>query len=70
LFKQNLDEIEKIASRAKEGIKEQVQLIETPQNFQPIQSQENIVEIKSQEDWKKLKSGQKYIFNGVTGSKK
>jgi hypothetical protein len=70
LFKQNLDEIENIASRAKEGIKEQVQLIETPQNFQPIQSQENIVEIKSQEDWKKLKSGQKYIFNGVTGSKK
>jgi len=70
LFKQNLDEIENIASRAKEGIKEQVQLIETPQNFQPIQSQENLVEIKSQEDWKKLKSGQKYIFNGVTGSKK
>lgn len=70
LFKQNLDEIENIASRAREGIKEQVQLIETPQNFQPIQSQENIVEIKSQDDWKKLKSGQKYIFNGVTGSKK
>ncbi len=70
LFKQNIDEIENIVSRAKEGIKEQIQSIETPQNFQPIQSQENLVEIKSQEEWKKLKSGQKYIFNGVTGTKK
>ena len=70
LFKQNIDEIENIVSRAKEGIKEQIQSVETPQNFQPIQSQENILEIKSQEEWKKLKSGQKYIFNGVTGTKK
>jgi hypothetical protein len=70
LFKQNIDEIENIVSRAKEGIKEQIQSVEMPQNFQPIQSQENLVEIKSQEEWKKLKSGQKYIFNGVTGSKK
>jgi hypothetical protein len=70
LFKQNIDEIENIVSRAKEGIKEQIQSVEMPQNFQPIQSQENLVEIKSQEDWKKLKSGQKYIFNGVTGIKK
>jgi len=70
LFKQNIDEIENIVSRAKEGIKEQIQSVETPQNFQPIQLQENILEIKSQEEWKKLKSGQKYIFNGVTGTKK
>jgi hypothetical protein len=70
LFKQNIDEIENIVSRAKEGIKEQIQSVEMPQNFQSIQSQENLVEIKSQEDWKKLKSGQKYIFNGVTGIKK
>jgi hypothetical protein len=70
LFKQNIDEIENIVSRAKEGIKEQIQSVEMPQNFQPIQSQENLLEIKSQEEWKKLKSGQKYIFNGVTGTKK
>jgi hypothetical protein len=70
LFKQNIDEIENIVSRAKEGIKEQIQSVEMPQNFQSIQSQENLVEIKSQEEWKKLKSGQKYIFNGVTGTKK
>ena len=70
LFKQNIDEIENIVSRAKEGIKEQIQSVEMPQNFQSIKSQENLVEIKSQEEWKKLKSGQKYIFNGVTGSKK
>jgi hypothetical protein len=70
LFKQNIDEIENIVSRAKEGIKEQIQSVEMPQNFQPIQSKENLLEIKSQEEWKKLKSGQKYIFNGVTGTKK
>jgi hypothetical protein len=70
LFKQNLDEIENIVSRSKQGIEQEIQSVENPQNFQSIQSKENIVEIKSQEEWKKLKSGQKYIFNGVTGSKK
>ena len=38
LFKENLDEIENIVSKAKKGIEEEVQLIENPQKFQSIQS--------------------------------
>ena len=70
LFKDNLDYIESGAKRAKQILEEDIASIEKPQKFTPIQSQENLVEIKSQEEWKKLKSGQKYIFNGVTGTKK
>jgi hypothetical protein len=70
LFKGNIDEIERILNLYKQEANTAISQIETPQKFQPIQSQENRVEIKSQEDYKKLKSGQKYIFNGVTGTKK
>jgi hypothetical protein len=70
LFKDNLDQIENGALKAKQLLEEDIASIEKPQKFTPIQSQENRVEIKSQEDYNKLKSGQKYIFNGVTGTKK
>ena len=70
LFKQNLEDIEKILTDFNSAAKQEIQIIENPQKFTPIQSQENRVEIKSQEDYNKLKSGQKYIFNGVTGTKK
>jgi hypothetical protein len=71
LFKDNLDQIESGALKAKKLIEEDIASIEKPQKFTPIQSTpQNVIEIKSQEEWKKLKSGQKYIFNGVTGTKK
>jgi len=71
LFKDNLDQIESGALKAKQILEEDIASIEKPQKFSPIQSTpQNVIEIKSQEEWKKLKSGQKYIFNGVTGTKK
>jgi hypothetical protein len=70
-FIENLNRIEKGIIKAKDKINNRTQqILEKSQNFTPIQSQENRVEIKSQEDYNKLKSGQKYIFNGVTGTKK
>ncbi len=68
LFKENIDSIEDIVSRAKKGIEEQIQSVENPQKFQPIKENAPI-EIKSEEDLKKIKSGQKFIFNGRIGTK-
>jgi hypothetical protein len=71
LFKDNLDQIESGALKAKQLLEEDIASIEKPQKFTPIQSApQNVIEIKTQEEWKKLKSGQKYIFNGVGGTKK
>jgi hypothetical protein len=71
LFKDNIDQIESGALKAKQILEEDIASIEKPQKFTPIQSApQNAIQIKSQEEWKKLKSGQKYIFNGVTGTKK
>jgi hypothetical protein len=70
LFEKNLNQIEKILNDYKKGANEEIAYLENPQKFQSIQPQEDRVEIKSQEDYSKLKSGQKYIFNGVTGTKK
>jgi hypothetical protein len=71
LFKDNIDQIESGALKAKQILEEDIASIEKPQKFTPIQSTpQNAIQIKSQEEWKKLKSGQKYIFNGVTGTKK
>jgi hypothetical protein len=71
LFKDNIDQIESGALKAKQILEEDIASVENPQKFTPIQSApQNAIQIKSQEEWKKLKSGQKYIFNGVTGTKK
>lgn len=58
LFKQNLDEIENVLSRSKQGIEEEIQLIENPQKFQPIQSSK----YKEGSTATNPKTGEKIVF--------
>lgn len=69
LFKDNLDEIERILKLYKQEADSAISQIEKPQNFTPIQTPENRVEIKTQAEFNALKSGQKFIFNGRPGTK-
>jgi hypothetical protein len=59
LFKQNLDEIENIVSRSKQGIEQEIQSVEMQQNFQPIQGTSQYKEDATATN---PKTGQKIIF--------
>jgi hypothetical protein len=52
-----------------EADKKEVMKVESPTKFQPIQTPENRVEVKTQEEYNALKKGQKWIWNGQTGTK-
>lgn len=67
LFTENLNKIEEILTNYNKGVKQEIEALEKPQNFQSIQENAPI-EIKSETDLKKLKSGQKFIFNGRIGT--
>ena len=71
-FLDNLSSIEASTDKLITGLesdKKDVMTVEKKTNFQPIQAQENRVEVKTQEEYNALKKGQKWIWNGQTGTK-
>ena len=68
----NLKRIEESVTALEGGLEDQKQKlmrVENKTNFQPIQTPENRVEVKTQEQYNALKKGQKWIWNGQTGTK-
>jgi hypothetical protein len=58
LFKENIDSIEDIVSRSKQGIENEIQLVENPQKFQSIQSSK----YKENATATNPKTGEKIVF--------
>jgi len=71
-YLKNLKRIEESVTALEGGLEDQKQKlmrVENKTNFQPIQTPENRVEVKTQEQYNALKKGQKWIWNGQTGTK-
>ena len=71
-FMENIKAMRESTDRLISGLeadKKEVMKVESPTKFQPIQTPENRVEVKTQEEYNALKKGQKWIWNGQTGTK-